>query len=187
MDHKSPVAQQDLLTVQTVLAAVVYILRPVVLLVYYIALYLAIAVVSLAKLLYAPIGFLLQPVVYLLRFLLACTLTPFRLLTLYIYLGIAALIGLGIGLAMRYLYQSLTGALHLDRTTQLPPARSAKEYREAKLWKKEQAFAPNLTSATHSPGQLSSAYFSTSDGMSKTRRGKGLLDQTITEEMESDY
>ena len=37
-------------------------------------------VLYLVKLLYWPIGFLLQPVIYLARFILTCVLAPFRLL-----------------------------------------------------------------------------------------------------------
>ena len=53
-----------------------YICWPVGVLLYY----LAIAVLTMIKLLYQPVGFLLQPLVYVGRFLLACLIAPFRLL-----------------------------------------------------------------------------------------------------------
>ena len=53
-----------------------YICWPIAILIYYIA----VAVLFILKLLYQPVGFLLQPVVYLGRFLLACLVAPFRLL-----------------------------------------------------------------------------------------------------------
>ena len=42
--------------------------------------YLAIAALTIIKLLYQPVGFLLQPFVYIGRFVLACLIAPFRLL-----------------------------------------------------------------------------------------------------------
>lgn len=42
--------------------------------------YLAITVLTLLKLLYWPVAFVLQPVVYFLRFIAACLALPFRAL-----------------------------------------------------------------------------------------------------------
>jgi hypothetical protein len=42
--------------------------------------YLFVAVVAILKLIYWPIAFILQPVVYLLRFIAACLALPFRAL-----------------------------------------------------------------------------------------------------------
>ena len=53
-----------------------YICWPIGLLLYYIA----IAVVTIIKLLYHPVAFLLQPLVVIGHFILACLLSPFRLL-----------------------------------------------------------------------------------------------------------
>lgn len=53
-----------------------YICWPIGILVYYVA----IAVLSILKLLYRPVRFLLQPFVYLGRFVLACMIAPFQLL-----------------------------------------------------------------------------------------------------------
>ena len=48
--------------------------------IYIVLYYLAIAVFTILKLLYWPIAFVLQPVVYLLRFVAACLALPFRAL-----------------------------------------------------------------------------------------------------------
>ena len=53
-----------------------YICWPIAILIYYIA----VAVLFVLKLLYRPVGFLLQPVVYLGHFILACLIAPFQLL-----------------------------------------------------------------------------------------------------------
>ncbi|KAK4569815.1 hypothetical protein LTR86_002784 [Recurvomyces mirabilis] len=169
---------------------------PIGLVIYYVLLYLATAILFLAKILYTPVGWLLQPFIYLGQFLLIVLWTPFRLLakleTLYIYLGVAAVVGLAIGAVMRYLYGSLSGVLRLDTPGQQPPARSAKEYRQAKRREKQEAaasFYPPLHASPQStsPTQPSQAYYSTSDVALKSPHGKGLLNQTIMEEMDSDY
>ncbi|KAK5133165.1 hypothetical protein LTR08_008101 [Meristemomyces frigidus] len=157
--------------------------------------YLAIAVLTIVKLLYQPVGFLLQPLVYVGHFILACLIAPFRLLvkfeTLYIYLGIAAIVGLVIGLLVSYVYSSLSGILRLDPKPEQPLSRSAREYREAKQAKKARAEAPlassgSLLAGDAPPNQVFTGHASTSDSMSRGRRGKGLLHQTIMEEV-SDY
>lgn len=56
------------------------ICKLVLLAVYYILCYLALGIVFISKLLYQPVGFLLQPVLYLGRFVLALLLVPFQLL-----------------------------------------------------------------------------------------------------------
>ena len=58
----------------SVVLALWYILWPIGVFVYY----LAIAILSLVKLLYRPVGFLLQPIAYLGRFILACLVAPFH-------------------------------------------------------------------------------------------------------------
>ena len=61
-----PVDGRLILTVQSVFAApTTYVLWPIGLVVYYVILYLAIAILFLAKILYTPVGWLLQPLIYL--------------------------------------------------------------------------------------------------------------------------
>lgn len=48
--------------------------------IYIIIYYLAIAIFAILKILYWPIAFILQPVVYLFRFIAACLALPFRAL-----------------------------------------------------------------------------------------------------------
>jgi hypothetical protein len=100
--------------------------------------------------------------------------------TLYIYLGIAALIGVGLGFVVSFIYDFLRKPLGLD---ELPPPqnRTAKQYRTDKRKRKAKAEAPLMTA-----GYLSPSHLSMSDG-TRRRRNKGLLSQTIMEEMDSDY
>lgn len=48
--------------------------------IYIVLYYLAITIFAILKVLYWPIAFVLQPVVYLLRFIAACLALPFRAL-----------------------------------------------------------------------------------------------------------
>ena len=112
--------------------------------------------------------------------------------TLYIYVGIAAIVGLVIGLAVKYIYGSLTSILRLDPEPARPISRSAREYREAKQAKKAKAEAPLMSSGSALlenalPNPVFAGHLSTSDGgMSTGRRSKGLQTQIIMEEV-SDY
>ncbi|KAK3069653.1 hypothetical protein LTR53_011833 [Teratosphaeriaceae sp. CCFEE 6253] len=169
-----------------------YICYPIAIGIYY----LAIAIIFALKLLYRPVSFLLQPLVHFGRFLLACLIAPLHLLarfeTVYIYLGVAALVGVSIGLVIRYLNGVLSGILRLRNAPSRPPARTAKEYREAKRRQQAKEEAPRMTSGAlppkaASPTQLSPTYLSMSDSSRNFMRGRGLLNQTIAEEMESDY
>ncbi|TKA79999.1 hypothetical protein B0A55_02088 [Friedmanniomyces simplex] len=162
----------------------------------YVAYYAALAILFALRFLYRPLAFLLQPLIYLGRFLLACLIAPFELLgrfeTVYIYLGIAALVGIVLGLVQRYLSGLLFKLLRLDTKSGAPPVRTAKEYREAKRREQAKAEAPLITAGplspiASSPTQLSPSYLSTSESTRKFKRSRGVLNQTIMEEMESDY
>jgi hypothetical protein len=112
--------------------------------------------------------------------------------TIYIYLGVAALVGLAIGVIVNYVHGSISGALALNSVPEPPPGRTVKQYREAKRKQKARVEAAHaspvmLSPANISPTQLSPSYLSMSDGARVSRRSKGLLSQTIMEEMDSDY
>ncbi|KAF2766715.1 hypothetical protein EJ03DRAFT_174048 [Teratosphaeria nubilosa] len=174
-----------------------YICWPIGIILYY----LVFVAIFLAKLLYRPVGFLLQPIVYLGRFTAACIAAPFQLLarleTLYIYLGIAALVGLGIGFGVSYVYGSLARLLRFDREPEKPsrkPTRTAKHYRETKRKVKVAAETPRISSPPLSSPEIVTAgtispplYVSASDGIRKARRTRGLLNQIIREEADSDF
>lgn len=100
--------------------------------------------------------------------------------TLYIYLGIAALVGIGLGLLVSFVYNALRKPLGLDESPQ-PKGRTAKQYRTEKRKRKTKAEAPLITA-----GYLSPSHLSTSEG-ARRARNKGLISQTILEEMDSDY
>lgn len=57
----------------------------------------------------------------------------------------------------------------------------------AKRKQKVKAEAPLISSGTLSPNGVSPGYLSLSDGTRKAPRSRGLLGQTIMEEMDSDY
>ena len=103
--------------------------------------------------------------------------------TLYIYLGIAALVGIGLGLTISFVYDSLRKPLGLDETQESRASRerTAKQYRTDKRKRKAKAEAPLMTA-----GYLSPSHLSLSDG-ARRARSKGLLSQTIMEEVDSDY
>lgn len=90
--------------------------------------------------------------------------------------------GLTGGLLINYIYRFLRGILRLDSGSQ-PTGRTAKQYRKEKRKQKARAEAPLMSS-----GNLSPSYLSMSDGVRKgNRAAKGLISQTIMEEMDSDY
>ncbi|KAM0721570.1 hypothetical protein Q7P37_002495 [Cladosporium fusiforme] len=159
-----------------------WIIWPIVIILYY----LFTSVVEILKLLYWPIGFLLQPVVYLGRFIAACLALPFRALVklepLYNYIGVATLVGLLGGLILFYIYNAFHRLLRLDSGLDHQPSkgRTAKKYRQTKARSK----------AKSEPHLLSPGIVNFSDGgLGKTTPGRhrNLLDQTIMEEMDSDY
>lgn len=97
-------------------------------------------------------------------------------------MGVAALVGILIGLGVSYLYRKFHTLLRLDSAPEpgRKSARTAKEYREAKAKQKAKVESP-----LHSPG-----YGSLSDGLginNRRRNGRGILAQTIMEEGDSDY
>lgn len=133
--------------------------------------YLSAAVIALLKLIYWPIAFILQPVVYLLRFIGACLALPFRALLklevsdiikkscsfilckylihvlvsvsqpLYNYVGVAALVGLLGGLALFYIYSAFHRLLRLDSPPEPVRERTFKEYRQEKAQQKSESAA----------------------------------------------
>lgn len=131
--------------------------------------------------------FLLLPFTVIAQTLLSIVLFPFRLNllerieTLYIYLGIAALIGFLAGgilyIAFNFLASTLridASSVHSDAVTQakMRKARSTAEYRADRSRRKEIA-------APSSPNTLR--------GEMAVRRQRGLLAQTIIEEEDSDF
>ncbi|SMY27186.1 unnamed protein product [Zymoseptoria tritici ST99CH_1A5] len=150
--------------------------------------YIAQVLIQLLQFLVRPIAFLLQPVFYLGAFLLNCLLLPFRAIakfeTLYIYLSIAALVGLLIGLLVRTTYARLYKLLNLDSKPP-PTLRSAKQYREEKHQQKIKS-DPVLAARHMGGGSVSSDYLSVSDSSRKGKRPRSLLAQTILEEGDSD-
>lgn len=102
-------------------------------------------------------------------------------------MGVAALVGSALGLLIFVLFDSLSSILGLKSSTapveESSAGRTAKQYREEKRKQKAKAEAPLM-----SPGPASPGYLSLSDGMRKGNRvGRGLISQTIMEEMDSDY
>lgn len=99
---------------------------------------------------------------------------------LYNYVGVAALVGLLGGLILFYIYNAFHRLLRLDSgfSDQPSKGRTVKQYRQSKARSKAKTEIPLL-----SPGIVNF-----SDGLSKTpSRHRNLLDQTIMEEMDSDY
>ncbi|CAK3833410.1 Hypothetical predicted protein [Lecanosticta acicola] len=152
--------------------------------------HLAWTVVFLFKLLYWPVAFLLQPVFYLGRFMVACLALPYtlavRLETIYIYLGIAAIVGVLGGLTGRGVYSILRKLLSLDKKPVATPRRSVKQYREEKRQKKlrdEPLLASSQTARPLSPGSVSMS----DNGARRSRPQRGLLNQIIHEEDDSEF
>ncbi|EME43678.1 hypothetical protein DOTSEDRAFT_174645 [Dothistroma septosporum NZE10] len=154
--------------------------------------YILLAVLFIIKILYWPVAFLLQPVFIFGRVILNILAAPFRLLVqfqdLYIYLGIAAIVGIFGGLAVFGTYRFLYKVLRLESKSPEIPLRSTKQYREEKQQQQQIKGEIPLLSPRHlSPGALSPGYVSMSDGI-RSRGGKrGLLAHTILEEEESDF
>ena len=168
--------------------------------------YLFAAVLALLKLTYYPIAFILSPVVYLLRFIAACLALPFRALVklevsgpsfiysmvrvtncliqpLYNYIGVAALIGLLGGLALFYIYSIFHRLLRLDSTPDPARERTFKQYRQEKAQQKARSQPPTMLPPGNAAINLTNGY-SSAAGQGGPRN---LLDQTIMEELDSDY
>lgn len=170
--------------------------------VWYLVYYIAVVLLSVGKLIYQPIAFLLQPLVYLGHAIFIAAAAPFRLLgrfevclhvsmsssirahkplqTLYIYLGIAAIVGVVVGLAICYTSSSIQSLFGMDVEPQAP-ARSAKEYRESKRRQKAKDEAPLI-----SPSQLSPTSSDLLEGVRRSNAGKTLLAQTSVGDLESE-
>jgi hypothetical protein len=102
---------------------------------------------------------------------------------LYKYLGVAALIGIMVGLTLAFTYSALRGVLRLDRQAETKPTkqRTIQEYRHEKT--KQDRKDPALSSPV-------SKYFSVSDSTnstSKKGKPKSLQFSAITDNAESDY
>ncbi|USW51602.1 hypothetical protein Slin15195_G049210 [Septoria linicola] len=160
---------------------------------------IVLAVLWVLHLIYRPIAFTLQPVVYLVHFLLTCLALPFRALaqleTIYIYLGIAALLGVSGGLIISLVSSKITSTLFKPTPTRAK-VRSVKDYRRQKKQLKVKEELPTLllpptrqvngTSPQRhlSPGSLSPGPMSLSDA---SRRKAGLMGTTIMEEEDSEF
>lgn len=98
---------------------------------------------------------------------------------LYNYIGVAALVGLLGGLALFYIYNIFHRLLRLDSRPQ-PKQRSVKQYRQDKVDLKAKLnpplLSPNLTNLSDGSGRMRS-----------NGGNRNLLDQTILEEMDSDF
>lgn len=97
-------------------------------------------------------------------------------------MGVAAIVGLLGGLALFYIYNVFHRLLRLDSTPQPTKQRSVKQYRQDKARHKSK-LEPQLLSPGGVKLNLSNGY---SSATSKGGR-RNLLDQTIMEEMDSDY
>lgn len=118
--------------------------------------------------------------------------------TIYIYLGVAALVGLAFGLLHYHLSRWLGTSLGLAAVPE-KSGRTAKQYREAKRRQKLRdsaplmsaggpTFRPTVSADAISPNGVPMSYVSLSEGSrGKARHGRGLLTQTIMEEVDSDY
>lgn len=96
--------------------------------------------------------------------------------TLYIYLGVAGLVGIGFGLGLHFFYGFLHSTFHLGHDVQVRGP-TAKEHRAA--WRQKQAAKVALDPLmTASPIRADD---------SSPRGRRGLMSQTIHEEIDSDY
>lgn len=104
--------------------------------------------------------------------------------TLYIYLGIAALIGLAGGLVVSIIGGVLQGMLGLDANSE-PKGRTAKDYRKAR--RKRDATGDTSTIPS-SPVDFSNFWDNTQAHKTKARPGasKASKPPTILEELDSD-
>ncbi|KXT04855.1 hypothetical protein AC578_3422 [Pseudocercospora eumusae] len=146
-----------------------------------------IAILFLLNMLYLPIRLLLQPLVHFARFTLLLAAMPFhvaaRFETLYIYLGVAAIVGLLGGVIVACVYSILYNFFDLETPPEPVSLRTAKQYRQEKQKQKLQSehssfFSPRLLS----PAALSSGYGSLSEGCKGS-----LLATAIMEEEDSEF
>jgi len=175
----------------------IWILKPIWAVIYYVSF----AVIVVLKLIWKPLEFILLPFIYLGSFLLNCLAAPFRFLakfevpihpqrrareladgeqTLYVYVGIAAIIGIAGGLLLSLVSGGLQGLLGLGGEAQLK-TRSAKDYRKEK----------RSTTSDTKRRQVATASVSPPSSETRTRRKKGKRSKTgrtptILEELDSD-
>ncbi|KAI9661760.1 MAG: hypothetical protein M1821_008999 [Bathelium mastoideum] len=152
---------------------------------YYISLPVWITIIWLYKVikpLYHVLVFFALPFIYLGRFMLFLISWPFFVLakfeTLYIYIGVASLVGIATGTVIYGILQILSSALHLESEESTPemPKRTVASYRAARRKRKEQN-----SIGTASPP----VYITKSEREGSTPLG--LLSQTILEENDSDF
>ncbi|KAI9714903.1 MAG: hypothetical protein M1820_000192 [Bogoriella megaspora] len=131
---------------------------------------------------YHALAFLVLPVVYVGHFLQYLVTLPFYFLaqfeTLYIYLGVASLVGLVTGVTVYVILQLISSVfgLYAEEEKSELPKRTVASYRAARRKKK----LGNVRDSIMSP-----VYLSRSEKESNTHLG--LLSQTILEEDDSDF
>ena len=101
---------------------------------------------------------------------------------MYVYLGIAALIGLAGGLVIAVVSGVLQSVLGLDSTAE-PPGRTVMDYRKARR-KKDPI---SSIAAMSQPADLTQVASGAQTGRRKGRAGKASKTPTILEELDSDY
>lgn len=103
---------------------------------------------------------------------------------MYNYVGVAALVGLLGGLALFYIYRLFHRLLRLDPPPEPVRERTFKEYRQEKAQRKAKTQPAMLPPRNGIPVNLTNAF-----GVAAGKSGgnRNLLDQTIMEEMDSDY
>ncbi|KAK3079136.1 hypothetical protein LTS18_005653 [Coniosporium uncinatum] len=133
--------------------------------------------------------FLSLPFVYFAAFVGEGFAIPFRFLakfeSLYIYLGVAGVIGLVAGSILHFSYAFLAGALNLHSINdETPQGRTIAEYRAARRKKLDgPLYSPISSSPLYS--KVSSQVSSLKPDLAKRNR-QGTLTQTILEEDDSD-
>ncbi|GME53702.1 hypothetical protein GTA08_BOTSDO09251 [Neofusicoccum parvum] len=131
--------------------------------------------------LYYALQFVLLPFVYLAHFFWRVLVFPFAMLakleTLYVYLGVAGIVGVTAGGILYFSFSVLKSAFNLDSYDEISGVTAA-EYRAARHKKKAEQGYSGAPVLTDSPGHLKES------GLLKRR---DLLSQTILEEDDSDY
>ncbi|KAF2004434.1 hypothetical protein P154DRAFT_43500 [Amniculicola lignicola CBS 123094] len=131
---------------------------------------------------WAILSFILLPITSLLHVLFSVVLFPFRqqlldkIETIYIYLGIAGIIGCATGAILHFCFNILSSSLNIDTAAEAKArekGRTVAAFREARRKKKAQS--------------LGSSPVSTPTMLRGPRRQRGLLSQTIIEEEDSDF
>ncbi|KAK5169250.1 hypothetical protein LTR04_005993 [Oleoguttula sp. CCFEE 6159] len=138
---------------------------------------------------YHGLAFLLQPIGYLGSFVGSALGYPFVLLarfeTMYIYVGVAILVGIITGGVLHGLFTFAAGALRIRGAETKAKGPTAAQHRAARRRKKLQFQPPNPLMSAYSASGLLSPSLSKSDREGLSQRG--LLAQTIAEEDDSDF